>query len=81
MPDLLHLIGFALRTFGLNIEDLRDSLSRENVMTAPNALFKTQSLEKLTHASKRNVRVGIAAQDLVENLLYASHGLRRSGQE
>src|SRR5260370_5099348 len=73
MPYLFHLIGLALRTFWLKIQDFSNTLFRENMMAATESFFKAQPQEKLPHRAKRNIRIRVAAQDLFERFVGTRH--------
>jgi hypothetical protein len=52
-PNLFDLVGLAFVPEGLKVEDFRDAAAEENVMTAFDALFKSEKLQKLHHSGER----------------------------
>jgi len=74
IPDLFHLIGFALSGTGLQVDDFGDSVAEKDVVVAFNAFLKSRPLEKLQHAGKRDICVSVAPQNLVEKFICACHG-------
>jgi hypothetical protein len=76
ISDLLYLIGFALVARRLQVENFDDSLAEKNVMASFNAFLKTQQLQELSHAGKRDIRIRVASEDLVEEFVCTSHSLR-----
>jgi hypothetical protein len=64
MPNLLHLIWLAFGSFGLQVEYFGHIYSCKDVMASANPLLEAQSFQKLTHPGKRNIRIGVAAQNL-----------------
>jgi hypothetical protein len=63
MANLLGLIRFRLRTFGLAVQDFLNALSCKDVMVTPNPFLQSQFAQRLTHPRKGNIRIGCAAQD------------------
>jgi hypothetical protein len=61
IPDLFHLIGFALPGMGLQVEDFGDSIAEKYVVAAFDALLKSKSLQKLHHAGKRDIGISAAS--------------------
>jgi hypothetical protein len=76
-PNLLHLIGLALRALGLQIEYLLHARPHEYVVIAFDAFLKTESRQQAAHGRKRNVRIRCSAQNLVEGLVNPAHGADR----
>jgi hypothetical protein len=48
IPDLFDLVRFPLPTFGLQVEDLFNTILGENVVIAFDALIKSKSSEQGT---------------------------------
>ncbi|OGW68264.1 MAG: hypothetical protein A3H49_11130 [Nitrospirae bacterium RIFCSPLOWO2_02_FULL_62_14] len=42
IPNLLHLVGFCFRPFGLQIDDLLKAIFGKKVMVATNTFLKSQ---------------------------------------
>jgi hypothetical protein len=75
IPDLFHLVRFALSGKWLQVKDFGDAIAGKYVVAAFDALLKTKPLQKLHHAGKRDVCVGAASQNLVEKFVRSRHGL------
>ncbi len=50
IPDLFHLVRFALPGMRLQVEDFGDSISEKDVVAAFDALLKPKPLQELHHA-------------------------------
>jgi hypothetical protein len=61
IPDLFHLVRFALTGKWLQVKDFGDSVAGEYVVAAFDALLKPKALQKLHHAGKRDICVGAAS--------------------
>jgi hypothetical protein len=61
IPDLLHLVRFAFSGMRLQVEDFGDSIAKEYVMAALDALLKPWTLKKLHHAGKGDICVSAAS--------------------
>jgi len=61
IPDLFHLVRFALPGKWLQVEDFGDSVAGKYVVAAFDALLKPKALQKLHHAGKRDVCVSAAS--------------------
>jgi hypothetical protein len=57
IPDLFHLVGFALPGVGLQVEDFGDSIAEKDMVAAFDALLKPEAPQKLRHAGKRDICV------------------------
>jgi hypothetical protein len=77
IPNLFHLIGLALVAAWLQIQDFRDPLAEENMVAPLDPSLKPQTLQGLQHSGKRNVRVGVASQDLFKKFMRARHECQR----
>ena len=73
MPNLPDLVRFRLCTSWLQIEDLFDAISGEDVMTASNSLLKAEPSEQITQIAEANVGVGRAAQYPVYQFIVFGH--------
>jgi hypothetical protein len=73
LPDLFDLVGLALRTLGLEVDDFFDRRLGKDVMASSNPLVEAELPEQLTHIRKPNVCVGIAAQHREQNCSPARH--------
>ena len=61
IPDLFHLVRFALPGIRLQVEDFGDSVAKKYVVATFDALLKPKPLQKLHHAGKRDICVGAAS--------------------
>jgi hypothetical protein len=61
IPDLFHLVGFALPGIRLQVEDFGDSIAKKYVVTTFDALLKPKPLQKLHYAGKGDIRVSAAS--------------------
>jgi hypothetical protein len=61
IPDLFHLVRFALPGKWLQVKDFGDSVAGKDVVAAFDPLLKPKPLEKLHHARKGDVCVGAAS--------------------
>src|SRR5260370_14105268 len=73
IPDLFHLIGFALARMRLQVENLGNAIAKEYMVAPLDALPKPKPLQKLRHTGKRDICVSVAPQDLVEKFVRARH--------
>src|SRR5271165_53289 len=73
-PDLFHLIGFALAGIRLQIKNLSNAVAKKDVVAALYALPEAKSLEQLHQAGKRDICVGVSAEDLQKQFVQARHG-------
>jgi hypothetical protein len=55
IPNLFHLVGFALPGKWLQVKDFGDSIAGKYVMAALDALLKPKPLQKLHHAGKGDI--------------------------
>jgi hypothetical protein len=65
IPDLFHLIRFALAGVRLQVEDFSDAIAGKYVVAAFDALLKPKSLQKLHHTGKGDICVSAASKNLV----------------
>jgi hypothetical protein len=61
IPDLFHLVRFALPGMRLQVEDFGDTIAKKNMVAALDALLKTEALQKLHHAGKGDICVSAAS--------------------
>jgi hypothetical protein len=61
IPDLFHLVRFALPGIRLQVEDFGDSVAKKYVVATFDALLKPKPLQKLHHAGKGDICVGAAS--------------------
>jgi hypothetical protein len=61
IPDLFHLVRFALPGVRLQVEDLGDAITEKDMVAAFDALLKPKALQKLHHAGKGDVGVSAAS--------------------
>jgi hypothetical protein len=61
IPDLFHLVRFALAGVRLQIENLRNTVAPKYVMTTLDPHLKPEALEKLRHSGEGDVCVSIAS--------------------
>jgi hypothetical protein len=61
IPDLFHLVRFALPGVRLQVKDFGDAIAEKYMVTAFDALLKPKALQKLHHAGKGDVCVGAAS--------------------
>jgi hypothetical protein len=61
IPDLFHLIRFALSGMRLQVEDFGDSIAGKYVMASFDAFPKAKSFKKLHHAGKGDICVSVAS--------------------
>jgi hypothetical protein len=72
---LFHLIrlGFSI-ALRLQIDDLFNSIPRENVMITSHATIETISLQDQTQIFESNVRIGPAIENFLQHLRVLAHG-------
>ena len=71
--DLLHLVGFGLSAFGLNIDDFFDAVLVKNRMTAfPRASGETGAFQDEAEVGKVEVRVGTTFEDFGDSFFDAA---------
>jgi hypothetical protein len=61
IPDLFHLVRFALPGVRLQVKDFGDSVAGKDVVATLDALLKPKALQKLHHAGKRDICVSAAS--------------------
>lgn len=61
IPDLFHLVRFALPRVRLQVKNFGDSVAGKYVVAAFDTLLKPKALQKLHHAGKRDICVGAAS--------------------
>jgi hypothetical protein len=61
IPDLFHLVRFALPGMRLQVEDFGDAIAEKDVVAPFDALVKPKPLQKLHHAGKGDICVGAAS--------------------
>jgi hypothetical protein len=74
IPDLFHLVWFALPGVRLQVEDFGDSIAGKYVVAAFDALLKPKPFQKLYHSGKRDICVRAASKNLVEKFVYTRQG-------
>ena len=72
-PHLLNLIGFCLRVSGLQIQDLVDSVHREDVVIAPDPLRESKPLEQHAQTVERDIGIRVPKQNIPVQLIVFSH--------
>jgi hypothetical protein len=73
IPDLFHLVRFALSGMRLQVEDFGDAIAEEYMVAALDALLEPKPLQKLHHAEKGDICVCAAPQNLVEKFIRSRH--------
>jgi hypothetical protein len=61
IPDLFHLVRFALPGMGLQVEDFVDAMAEEYVVASFDALLKPKPLQKLHQPGKGDIGVSAAS--------------------
>jgi hypothetical protein len=61
IPDLFHLVGFALPGMRLQVEDFGDSFAGKDMVVTFDAFLKPKPFEKLHHTGKGNICVSAAS--------------------
>ena len=61
IPDLFHLVRFALPGIRLQVKDFGDSVAGKYMVAALDALLKPKALQKLHHAGKGDICVRAAS--------------------
>jgi hypothetical protein len=61
IPDLFHLVRFALPGMRLQVEDFGDAIAEKDVVAPFDALVEPKPLQKLHHAGKGDICVGAAS--------------------
>ena len=78
IPDLPNLVGLCLGALGLKVQDLRDALSREDVVATLDSLVESQVSKQTAERRERDVGVRGPLQDLREELAPRGHALSLS---
>jgi hypothetical protein len=73
IPDLLDLIGFPLSAFGLEIENLLNTIHEKNMVIALDSFTETKPFEQCTQRFERDVRIRSTHQYMFEELFQFSH--------
>jgi len=73
LSNLFHLVWFCLTAPWLDVDDLCDIRTEEDMMTGLDALLKTESAQKLTQVRKSDVGVRCSAENPLEDLFMAGH--------
>ena len=61
IPDLFHLVRFALSGIRLQVENFGNPIAEEYMVAAFDPLLKPKPLQKLNHAGKRDICIGAAS--------------------
>jgi hypothetical protein len=61
IPDLFHLVRFALPGMGLQVEDFGDTVAEKYVVAPFDALLKPKPFKKLHHSGKGDICVSAAS--------------------
>ena len=61
IPDLFHMVWFALPGMRLQVEDFGDAMADKYVVATFDALLKPKPLQKLHHAGKGDICVSAAS--------------------
>ncbi len=72
-PDLFNLIRLGLVPFRLQIDDVVDTISREDMVTAFDPLGKSKTDQQMAKCRELNVGVGAACQNLIPKFRIYSH--------
>src|SRR5260221_5198881 len=73
IPNLLHLIGFALPGTLLEVQDLGHSIAKKNVMASFHSFLKAKALQQLHQARKWDVCVAIPSQNSIQQFVDTRH--------
>jgi hypothetical protein len=74
VPYLTHLIALSFSTRQrLEVENLDDAFSREDVMIASHAFAKPECEQKVLQSRESDVVVGVTGKDLIEKLVVPRH--------
>lgn len=73
MPYLAYLIRLRFTAVALKIDAFNDPRLSEQMMTAANSYFKAKLFKQTTQIIKGDIRVGCAAQDLLNNSIAFAH--------
>ena len=75
IPDLFYLVGLTFVSAWLQIQDFINSVAKENVVAALHTFLKAEAPQELQHSGKRNIRVSVASQNLLEKFVRSRHDL------
>src|SRR6266403_4572357 len=73
IPDLFHLVRFALPGMRLQVEDFGNGIAEKDVVAALDALLKTETLQKLHHAGN-GIFASAPPLRIWSRSLFARHG-------
>jgi len=73
MPHLLNLIRLALRSLGLQVQDLSHAFAREDMVAAFDSFFKAQLRKQTAGSFERDIAVRSPTQYLIQQFVRASH--------
>jgi len=73
VPNLLHLIGLGLIPIPLKVDLLLNPSHPEHMMATADSHLKTHPVQKSDQIRKANIRIGSAAQYLIQQFLVFAH--------
>jgi len=71
--DLFDLIRLRLASLGLQVQDLRHAVLRENIVVASDPLRESQAPEQVPEVIEPDIRIGTAAQYLQGEIFVLGH--------
>ena len=74
-PHLSYLVRLRVAAFALEVDQVIDAVPAEHVMAAANPHLEAETIEESAKILEAHVRVGCAAENLVENPVLVHEGI------